>query len=131
MMIYKNICIPLMQINSNIYGFFSGIFVSLAVEIFSSLIFEKFNFFFLAQWHLFLATLFFTILGAICIWISVKVIPFQSYINVKQIFEKSKRVQIIIDATQSEIKKWIFNYLSLFIILLAGIGLLILNWFLN
>ena len=125
-MMYKKICIPLMQINSNIYGFLSGILVSIATNVFTTLTFEKFDF--LLQWHQFVSTLLFTASAALCMWISVKVAVFQSYINGKQIVDRQKRYQITEDSTQTEKKRWVLVYIFFILTMLFGFITLALNW---
>lgn len=68
--IYERICIPLMQINNNVYTFLSGILISLSTNIFTTLCFEKFEL--AKQWHIYLATLLFAASGAICIFLATK-----------------------------------------------------------
>jgi len=128
-MFYKKICVPLMQINSNIYAFISGILVSIATEVFTSLTYEKFDF--AIQWHQFLSTILFILSGAFCMLISVKISSFQSYLMSKKIEDKAKRYQITIDATQKEKGKLVFAYLMLLLTLITSFATLALNWVLR
>ena len=102
--IYERICIPLMQINNNVYTFLSGILISLSTNIFTTLCFEKFEL--AKQWHIYLATLLFTASGAICLFLATKMTPYQNYIISKQIIDLSERRNVIRDATYG--RKWIW-----------------------
>ena len=120
--IYRKVCVPLMQINSNVYAFVSGILVSLSTNIFTALCFEQLNL--LTQWHQYISVLFFLCSGAICMLISTKVVNFQNYISSKQIADSEAKQEIIRDATESQKTKWTFYFLSLFIFLIAGFAML-------
>jgi hypothetical protein len=119
---YRKVCIPLMQVNSNIYAFLSGILVSLSTNIFTTLCFEPINL--LCQWRRYLSTLLLVAAGALCMYISVKVVDFQNYIATKHITDPNEKLEIIEDATEKRKKMWVVCY-SLFIILLvAGFAML-------
>jgi hypothetical protein len=123
---YRRICIPLLQVNSNIYAFVSGILVSLATNIFAALCFKTFDLH--NQWYHYLSTILFVIAGALCMYISVKVVDFQNYIATKNITSPKEKFNIINDATEKRKKLWVVCY-SLFIILLvAGFISLGFSW---
>jgi len=122
---YRRIFIPLMNINSNIYAFLSGILISLSTGIFVTLSFESLNM--SKQWHLFTAVILITISGALCMALSAKVARFQEF-NAKNSYDKEKCYNIIMDVTKSEKKKWISYYIFLLLSFISGIAMLALNW---
>lgn len=124
--LYERICIPLMQINNNVYTFLSGILISLSTNIFTTLCFEKFEWD--KQWHIYLATILFATSGAICIFLATKMTPYQNYIISKQIIDLSERRNVIQDATSERKCTWVFSYFVLIITSLAGTALLIVNY---
>lgn len=123
---YRNICIPLMQINSNIYAFISGILVSLSTNIFTTLCFEPFDL--LHQWHRYLATLFLIFSGALCMYISVKISTFQSYISNNQITKVSEIRGIIAETTEERKVVWIVIYVSLITLSIGSFIFLGFSW---
>ena len=123
--IYERICIPLMQINNNVYTFLSGILISLSTNIFTTLCFEKFEL--AKQWHIYLATLLFAASGAICIFLATKMTPYQNYIISKQIIDLSERRNVIRDTTSEKKRTWVF-YFVLVVTTLAGTVLLVVNY---
>jgi len=127
--IYHNVCIPLMQINSNVYAFISGILISLSTNIFTSLCFEKFSL--SSQWHQYISSIFFLCSGAMCMVISSKIVNFQTYISSKQIIEANAKREVICDATESKKTSWIFYYFSFLFFLLGGFVMLCLSLILN
>ncbi len=124
--IYEHICIPLMQINNNVYTFLSGILISLSTNIFTTLCFEKFEL--AKQWHIYLATLLFAASGAICIFLATKMTPYQNYIISKQIIDLSERRNVIRDATSERKWIWVLSYFVLIVTTLAGTALLVVNY---
>jgi hypothetical protein len=114
---YQKVCIPLMQIDSNVYAFLSGILVSLSTNIFTTLCFESVNQPYTRYYYI--STLLLTIASALCMYISVKVAKFQSFIAAKNITDINKKISIILDITEKRKKRWIACY-SLFIILLIA-----------
>jgi p-aminobenzoyl-glutamate transporter AbgT len=123
---YEKICIPLLQINSNIYAFLSGILVSLSTNIFAALCFEPVNFCY--QWHYYFSTLLLMVSGAICMYISVKVVNFQNYISQKQITDQKSKKEIVRDATALHKAAWIICYSLFFVFLITGFITLGLSW---
>ena len=122
---YRKVFIPLMNINSHVYAFLSGILISLSTGIFVALCFEPLNL--SEQWHLFLATILITISGGICMMVSAKVSGFQAY-NTKHSHDKDKCYRTILDVTKTEKKKWISYYIFLTLTFIAGNMMLALNW---
>ena len=123
---YKKVCIPLMQINSNIYAFLSGILVALSTNVFAALCFEPIEL--THQWHHLLSTLLLIASGALCMYISVKVSSFQNFISNKQITKQEEIREIIEDATVSQKRKWVFCYVAFILITVVGFVLLGLSW---
>lgn len=124
--IYERICIPLMQINNNVYTFLSGILISLSTNIFTTLCFKEFDL--AKQWHMYLATLLFATSGATCIFLATKMTPYQNYLFSKQIIDLSARRDVIKDATSGKKWTWVFSFLVLIITSLAGVALLVVNY---
>lgn len=124
--IYERICIPLMQINNNVYTFLSGILISLSTNIFTTLCFKEFDL--AKQWHIYLVTLLFATSGATCIFLSTKMTPYQNYIISKQIIDLSKRRTVIKDVTSGKKRTWVFSFFVLFVTSFAGIALLVVNY---
>ena len=124
--IYERICIPLMQVNNNVYTFLSGILISLSTNIFTTLCFEKFEF--VKQWYIYLSTLLFAVSGAICIILATKMTPYQNYIISKQIIDLFERRNVIRDATFEKKRAWVFYYFILIVTTLAGTALLVVNY---
>ena len=124
--IYERICIPLMQINNNVYTFLSGILISLSTNIFTTLCFEKFDL--AKQWHIYLATFLFAVSGAICIFLATKMTPYQNYIISKQIIDLSERRNVIRDATSERKWTWVVSFFVLIITSFLGTALLVVNY---
>jgi|GEM_PF-4313247 len=122
---YRRIFIPLININSNIYAFMSGILISLSTGIFVTLTFEPLDL--LIQWHLFSAVILKTISGALCMMISAKISRYQSHNN-KMNYDKAKSYNSLMDLTETEKKKWITYYIFLFLSFIFGNAMLALNW---
>lgn len=124
--IYEHICIPLMLINNSVYTFISGILISLSTNIFTTLCFEKFNF--SLQWHIYLATILFAVSGALCIYLATKMTAYQNYIISKQIIIPFERRAVIRDVTSKRKTIWFISFLALFLTVLIGTILLIINY---
>lgn len=123
--IYERICIPLMQINNNVYTFLSGILISLSTNIFTTLYFKEFDL--AKRWNIYLATLLFATSGATCIFLSTKMTPCQNYITSKQIIDLSERRRVIKDVTSGKKRTWVFSFFILLVTSLAGVALLVVN----
>lgn len=123
---YKKICVPLMLINNNVYTFISGIFVSLSINIFTSLCFEKSTLH--VKWFMYLATIFFLAASASCMYLAAKLNGFQNYIFEKHIADYENKKSIVLDATKDQQNKWIIVYLCTALIFMVGVSLLVLNF---
>ena len=123
---YRKICIPLIQVNSNIYAFLSGILVSLSTNIFTSLCFEPLDL--LHQWHHYLSAFFLIGSGALCMYISVKISSIQSYISNNRITTTDEIREIIKETTEERKATWVISYLLLIILTLGGFVFLGLSW---
>lgn len=111
--IYNRICLPLFFVNNNVYSFLSGILVSLATNIFTTLCFESEQ-----KIAYYLASIFFVVSSAICLYIATKVSGIQNYIE-KFNYENKKK--ILKDATKGEYRKWALIYLELLISIIVGV----------
>jgi uncharacterized membrane protein HdeD (DUF308 family) len=111
-----------MQVNSNIYAFLSGILVSLATNIFATLCFEPMDLAY--RWHQYSSTLLLISAGALCMYISVKVVGFQEYIATRHISDPGERREIIEDATAMRKGSWVVCYALSIILLIAGLVML-------
>ena len=63
--LFKKICVPLMLINDNVYTFISGIVISLATNIFTTLFMEKDKWHFINSWHMYLSVLLYLFAGGL------------------------------------------------------------------
>lgn len=122
--IYEKVCIPLIKVNSNIYVFFSGILMSLSVNIFTTLCFDELIFY--NQWLKYFSSLSLLISSAMCMVISVMVINIQNYFFAEKIIDDKEKNDIIYDLTSQRIDKWIVYYTAFFISFFIGIILLMI-----
>ena len=125
-MFFTKFCVTMLQINSNIYGFFSGIFISLGIEIFSDIVTQKFNITLQLPWLL--SSTLFLISGALCMWISVKVSRYQEYF-IRNKIDKQKINDFLDNITIGEKKKCFNLFFSLIFSFLLGAMTLVFNWF--
>lgn len=123
---YQKIFIPLMMINNNVYTFVSGIFISLSTNIFTSLCFEKNDFY--DKWFMYIATAVFLLASVLCMYLAAKLSRFQNYIIDKHITNYTGKVNIILEATKKEKNKWVIIYICFVILVIIGIGLIALNF---
>ncbi len=123
---YRKICVPLMMINNNIYSFISGIFVSLSINIFTSLCVERCGL--NDKWFMYLAALVFLLTSILFMYLSAKLSRFQSYIIDKHIADYEGKVGIILEATQTNKNKWILIYFCSALLIISGGGLLTFNF---
>ena len=124
--IFDSICVKLMLINNNVYTFISGILLSLATGMITTLCFEKAEF--LSSWHLYLSSIIYTIVGGIFIYVESQITTYQNYIKTKQIIDKTKQHSIIRDFESHRYVFWVLLYLILVIALISGTVLLFLNY---
>lgn len=123
---YRRICIPLMLINNNVYTFISGIFVSLSINIFTSLCFEKSGL--CASWFMYLASIVFLFVSASCMYLAAKLSRFQNYIIEKHITVYESKQSIVLDATKDNGTKWMIVYFFTALMVIAGVSLLVFNF---
>ena len=123
---YTKICISLMLINNNIYTFISGILVSLSINIFTNLCFEKSSL--CDSWFMYLATIAFLFSSALCMFLAAKLSKFQNYIIEKNITDYERKKSIVLDATKDKKAKWVIAYLCTVIMVVVGTGLLVINF---
>lgn len=126
MIIYKKICVSLMLINNNVYTFLSGILISFSVNIFTSLCFEKSGF--CKSWFMYLASLVYLLVSAICMYLAAKLSKFQNYIIGKHITDYEDKKSIVLDATKKNYKKWVAIYSITALMFVIGIVLLVFNF---
>ena len=118
--IYKVICLPLLHINSNVYTFFSGIAVSVATNIFTTICIDEYPF--SSQWNLYVATFSFIILSGLLLFIATKISGFQEFANNPgNEFNDQIKDMIIHDATEENYKNWVKRYFLVTVSLIAGI----------
>ena len=123
--VFKVLCVPLIQVNNNIYTFVGGILVSLATNIFATLCFQEFDW--KNQWYQYFAAIMFATASAVCLYLATKMSGVQNYINSKK-KHPSERRQIIIDVTEFEYRKWLIAFFLLFLSIVTGIILLSFNF---
>lgn len=123
---YRKICVPLMMINNNVYSFISGIFVSLSINIFTSLCIERCGL--NDRWFMYLAVLVFLLTSILCMYLAAKLSRFQSYIIDKNIVNYEEKIGIILEATQVNKSKWILIYFCSALLTIIGSGLLAFNF---
>lgn len=125
--IVENIIINLVQINSNVYSFIGGIFISLATNIFTTLCFKEFIF--KEQWNQYLSTILFVIASGLCLYISTKVNAIQEFVRARRIAVTVKKREIIRDIVQNQsVLKWVLIYVVLFFMIICGTILLGFNF---
>ncbi|MBE5884790.1 MAG: hypothetical protein E7284_00075 [Lachnospiraceae bacterium] len=123
---YKKIFVPLMLINNNVYTFVSGIFISLSINIFTSLCFEKSKLY--NSWFMYLASLVFLVASALCMYLATKLSKFQNYIIEKRVMDYEKKKSIVLDATKKVHTKWVVTYICTVLMVIVGILLLVFNF---
>ena len=126
-LIYEIICLPLLHINSNVYTFFSGIAISVATNIFTTICIDDFPF--SSQWNLYVATFSFTILSGLLLYIATKISGFQEFANNPgNEFNNQMKDIIIHEATEENYKSWVKRYFLIVVSLGAGIVFLITDF---
>ncbi len=125
-LIYEFICLPLLHINSNVYSFFSGIVVSVATNIFTSISLD--NYTFVCQWTLYISSISFLVCSGLLLYIATKIAGFQEYANdPRNKFNDKMKDKIIYEATKKNYKKWVNKYFLFAISLLIGIIFLLIG----
>lgn len=122
---FKKFCIPLMLINNNVYTFISGILLSLSTGVFTTLCLEKWGV--SENWFLYVSVILYLVCGAICIYISSKITPYQNYISANKIILFEEQKSVLCDFEWKKRKKWISVFLGLIFSFLSGTGLLVCN----
>lgn len=125
--IYKYICLPLLHINSNVYTFFSGIAVSVATNIFTTVCIDEIPF--SRQWNLYVASFSFIILSGLLLFIATKISSFQEFANNPgNEFNNQMKEIIIHDATEQDYKNWVKRYFFVIVSLILGIVFLVTDF---
>lgn len=114
---FLKLYLPWLQIDNNVYSFMSGIFVSLATNIFTTLCFEEYIW--SEQWHYYMSTIMFLIASAICLFIATKLNGIQGFINNLQT-KPEDRKELLIEAVNSKHIQWFFAYFLLVISVVLG-----------
>lgn len=117
-----------MLINNNVYTFLSGVIISLAINIFSTLCIEKVGID--TGWHLYGSFVLYLVSGALFIYIATKIASYQNYIISKQIIDLDEKKGIIKDFEVKNATKWFVTFISLIVTTLGGCTLLLVNYFL-
>lgn len=115
---FLKLYLPWLQIDNNVYSFVSGIFISLATNIFTTLCFEEYIW--REQWHYYLSTFMFLIAGALCLYIATKLNGIQSFINTLQA-KPEDRKELLIEAVNAKHIQWFLAYFFLFISTILGV----------
>mgnify|MGYP001436650578 CR=1 FL=1 len=126
---YKKIFVPLMLINNNVYTFLSGIFVSLSINIFTSLCFEKSSVY--DGWFMYLSSLMLLLASTLCMYLAVKLSKFQNYIIEKRIIDYENKKSIVLDATNKMHSKYVITYICTIVTVICGTSLLVFNFVLG
>lgn len=82
--IYNKICLYLLHINNNVYTFLSGIAISLATNIFTTICIDEYEF--IAQWNLYLSTICFALISAVLLYLA-SAVSFDMYAESGRPFE--------------------------------------------
>lgn len=126
---FSKIYLPWLQIDNNIYSFMSGIFVSLATNIFTTLCFEEYNW--TNQWHYYLSTIMFLIASAICFYLATKLNGVQNYINNNPRIRPEDRKELLLEVTKKNKARWFFIFFVLFVSVILGIFFLSYSYLAN
>lgn len=120
---FSVICSPLLRVNNNAYTFLGGIVISLSTNIFTSICIDEMSFF--EQWNLYLSSFLFAMVSALLLFMAAKMSGFQEFANNPGNSDWKK--SIVDDATSGDYIKWVFRYLFLFVLIVAGITFLAIN----
>lgn len=121
--LFKVICFPLLHINNNVYTFLSGIAISLATNIFTTICIDDINF--AVQWNLYVSTVAFAIVSALLLFMASKMSGFQGFAyNSPESYNKTWREDVLCDATKDDYKKWVVRFFLLLFSLIVGISFL-------
>lgn len=111
-----------MKINNNVYTFLSGIFISVATDLFTSLCFEQFAP--QTQWPIYISIVAFAITSAMLIYFATKLSRVQNYISEHQNIKDKN--QILIESTKDKSTIWFLTYILCIIAFLASIIFMII-----
>lgn len=121
--IFEKICFPMLHINNNVYTFLSGIAISLATNIFTTICIDDYSF--TTQWNLYVSTIAFAIVSALLLFMASKMSGFQGFVfNSSENYDSEWRETIMKEATEEDYKKWVLRYFLLVIFLIIGIAFL-------
>lgn len=118
--IYNKICLYLLHINNNVYTFLSGIAISLATNIFTTISIDEYEF--IVQWNLYLSTICFALISALLLYLATEISGFQNFaFNSADNFSKEQQRAIIREATENSYRKWTSLFILLLLLLILGI----------
>lgn len=118
--IYNKICLYLLHINNNVYTFLSGIAISLATNIFTTISIDEYEF--IVQWNLYLSTICFALISALLLYLATEISGFQNFaFNSTDNFSKEQQRAIIREATENSYRKWTSLFILLLLLLILGI----------
>lgn len=125
--LFEKICFPLLHINNNVYTFLSGIAISLATNIFTTICIDDYSF--TTQWNLYVSTITFAMVSALLLYMAAKMSGFQgfAYSSIEN-YDREWRDTILKEATEEDYKKWLFRYFILLVLLIIGIAFLATNF---
>lgn len=119
--IYNKICLYLLHINNNVYTFLSGIAISLATNIFTTICIDEHEF--IAQWNLYLSTICFGLISAVLLYLATEISGFQNFaFNSADNFSKEQQRAIILEATENSYRKWTSIFILLLVLIILGIA---------
>lgn len=125
--LFRLICFPFLHVNNNVYTFLSGIAISLATNIFTTICIDDIGF--TTQWNLYVSTLAFAMISAILLYMATKMSGFQSFAySPTDNFDKEVREIIVLEATEDDYKKWLLRFFILFVLIIIGIAFLVTDF---
>lgn len=125
--LFKKICVPLMLINDNVYTFISGIVISLATNIFTTLFMEKDKWHFINSWHMYLSVLLYLFAGGVCIFIAAKIGAYQDYMK-KNDYADTKKKRELLEGQNDKSLRWVITFLLFFLTIILGSIFFALNY---
>lgn len=125
--LFKKICVPLMLINDNVYTFISGIVISLATNIFTTLFMEKEKWHFISSWHMYLSVLLYLLAGGVCIFIAAKIGAYQDYMK-KNDYTDTKKKRELLEGQDNKSFQWVITFLLFFLTIILGSIFFALNY---
>lgn len=125
--LYRKICIPLMLINDNVYTFISGIVISLATNIFTSLFMDKDSWHFINSWHMYVSVILYLVTGGVCICIATKIGPYHDYMK-KNEYTDNKKKRELLEGQNEKSLQWVIIFLLFFLTITLGTVFFALNY---